>query len=117
MEAQTKQSKLLKEKYDEELKLGRQAFDKKDISLAFHHFERAHILGQPHYGRHVQSHYWMLRIGLKNIDIREISGQIIRIIGSIGSLFGKYPTGNTGGANVSPFKTMPIPEDLKPYLE
>ena len=107
----------LKQKFHEELAFGKQAFDNKDFSDAFYHFERAHILGQPHYLRHLRSHYWMFRVGLKETDFREVFGQIIRMIGSIGSLFGKYPVGNTGGTNVSPFKTMPIPEDLKPYLE
>ena len=107
----------LKQKFDEELTLGRQAFDNKDFSLAFYHLERAHILGQPHYWRHLKSHYWMLRVGIKRIDIKEVLGQIVRMIGSAGSLIGKYPEGNTGGANVSPFKTMPIPDDLKPYLQ
>ena len=107
----------LKEKYSEELNLGKQLFDNNDYSSAFHHFERAHILGQPNYFRHVRSHYWMLRVGIKKAHFREIVGQIIRILGSAGSLFGQYPVGNTGGANVSPFKPMPIPEDLKPYLE
>ena len=27
------------------------------------------------------------------------------------------PTGNTGGANVNPFKPMPVPDDLRPYLD
>jgi len=107
----------LKAKFEEELSTGIQFFDSKEFYTAFHHFERAHILGQPHYWRHVKSHYWMLRVGLKTRSFREITGQIVRIIGSAGSLIGKYPTGNTGGANVSPFKTMPIPDDLKPYLE
>lgn len=107
----------LKQVFKKELGLGKQAFDNKDFNQSFYHFERAHILGQPHYWRHLKSHYWMLRIGLRKSDIREILGQFLRIIGSVGSLFGKYPQGNTGGANVSPFKTMPIPDDLKPYLE
>lgn len=107
----------LKTKFLEELSKGRQLFDNKDYDRAFYYFERAHILGQPSYTSHVKSHYWMLRVGLKRVDFREVVGQIIRILGSVGSLFGKYPVGNTGGANVSPFKTMPIPDDLKPYLE
>ena len=27
------------------------------------------------------------------------------------------PTGNTGGANVNPLKPMPVPDDLRPYLD
>jgi len=107
----------LRQKFYEELTLGRQAFDNKDLIKSFYHLERAHILGQPHYWRHLKSHYWMLRLGIRKSDIKEIFGQFIRIIGSAGSLLGKYPEGNTGGANVSPFKTMPIPDDLKAYLQ
>ncbi|GAA4360683.1 DUF3703 domain-containing protein [Kangiella marina] len=107
----------LQKKFDQELDLGKQHFDNKEFSLAFYHFERAHILGQPRYSWHVKSHYWMFKIGLRTINLKEILGQMIRIIGSAGSLFGKYPVGNTGGANVSPFKAMPIPDDLKPFFE
>ena len=30
---------------------------------------------------------------------------------------GKYPVGNTGGADVSVFRPMPIPDDLRAALE
>ena len=33
-----------------------------------------------------------------------------------GSLTGRYPAGNTGGARVSALAPMPIPEDLATYL-
>lgn len=33
------------------------------------------------------------------------------------SLIGVVPTGNTGGANVNPFKKMDIPKDLKVVLD
>ncbi|WP_223669704.1 DUF3703 domain-containing protein [Kangiella shandongensis] len=108
--------KTLKEKFKSELSLGKEYYIKQELNKAFYYLERAHILSQPHYGRHVLSHYWMLRVGIKRFDVKEVFGQMIRIIGSIGSLFGKYPLGNTGGANVSPFKPMPIPDDLKLYL-
>lgn len=108
--------KTLQEKFLHELSLGKEHFVKQELNQAFHYFERAHILSQPHYGRHLLSHYWMLRVGIKRFDFKEIFGQLIRIIASIGSLFGKYPLGNTGGANVSPFKPMPVPDDLKPFL-
>ena len=58
-------SNTLKEQFEKELSIGIQLFDNKAFNSAFHHFERAHILGQPHYWRHVKSHYWMLRVGLK----------------------------------------------------
>ncbi len=33
-----------------------------------------------------------------------------------GSVTGKYPVGNTGGADVSAFAPMTIPDDLQPLL-
>lgn len=100
-----------------ERKLAIHFYKNKDYSMSFNHLERYHILSQAFYIPHVNSHWWMFKVGLKRLDVREIFGQIIRMIGSAGSLIGKYPVGNTGGANVSPFKPMPIPEDLKPYLD
>lgn len=110
-------SQKLKIAFANELNQGKLLFYKGQLDAAFGYFERAHILSQPFYGRHVKSHWWMFRIGIKRIDLREIFGQIIRMIGSAGSLIGKYPVGNTGGANVSPFKPMPIPEDLQFYFD
>lgn len=88
-----------------------------DLESAFHHLERAHILGQAVTVEHTRVHWLMLKIGLKKKDFREIFGQLFRIIGaSTKTPLGIYPTGNTGGANVSPFKPMPIPEDLQAII-
>ncbi|NVK22273.1 MAG: DUF3703 domain-containing protein [Kangiellaceae bacterium] len=102
--------------FKHELQLAKQLLKNQQFEASFHHLERAHILSQPFYIKHLTSHYWMFIHGLKRLDGKEIFGQIIRMLGSIGSLFGKYPLGNTGGANVSPFKPMPIPEDLLQYF-
>lgn len=107
----------LRAAFKEELDKGKNLLASGDYEQAFYHLERAHILGQRHYLPHVTSHYWMLKAGLKTGDIQEVFGQIIRIVGSAGSLIGKVPLGNSGRANVSPMKPMPIPEDLKPYFE
>jgi hypothetical protein len=66
---------------------------------------------------HVINHYWMLKVGGRRRDVREVLGQILRIIGSVGSLIGRVPIGNTGGANVSAIKPMPIPPDLAHYFD
>jgi hypothetical protein len=59
----------------------------------------------------------MLRIAIKKRDLREIWGQIVRIVGAATKTpFGIYPNGNTGGADVWFFKPMPIPEDLRVIL-
>ena len=88
-----------------------------NYDAAFRHLERAHVLGQAITCEHTRVHFLMLKIGWKRKDWREIFGQIFRIIGaSTKTSFGIYPTGNTGGANVSPFKRMPISEDLQTIL-
>jgi hypothetical protein len=84
-----------------------------DLHGAFHHAERAHVLGQPWAGPHTAAHWLMLRVGLARRDRREIVGQIIRLAAAgILTLLGRAPRGNTGGANVSPEKPMPIAADL-----
>lgn len=80
---------------------------------AFQHLERAHILSQRHTLWHVRVHWQMLRFGWSRRDGREIRGQLTRILAA--ALFSKIwiPLGNTGGANVSPVRPMPVPDDLK----
>lgn len=101
-----------------EFKSGKTCFKEKRFSEAFFHFERAHILGQKNVLFHTFAHLWMLRVALANRDFKEIVGQIFRIpTGFLGSIFGIVPIGNSGGSNVNPFQSMPIPEDLKKILE
>lgn len=107
----------LKTAFDQEMQLAKSLFKETDYSLCFHHLERAHILGQRDYIPHIASHYWMLKVGIRQQNMREIFGQILRIIGSAGSLIGVIPIGNTGGSNVSPVKPMPIPDDLAHFFD
>lgn len=88
-----------------------------DLNLAFHHYERAHILSQKFTIPHIKSHIGMLRVGWLRKDLREMVGQCIRMVAAL--IFSKIwvPIGNTGGANVSALKPMPIPDDLKQLLE
>ena len=47
----------------------------------------------------------------------EILGQALRLLLAVpGSLSGRYPVGNTGGADVSALSPMAVPEDLRPLL-
>jgi hypothetical protein len=102
---------------DQEVKLVDKALSLNDLDSAFRHLERAHILGQSITYEHTRVHILMLKIGWRRKDWREIFGQIFRIIGaSTKTSIGIYPRGNTGGANVSPFKPMPISEDLQIIL-
>ncbi|MBK6729109.1 MAG: DUF3703 domain-containing protein [Xanthomonadales bacterium] len=88
-----------------------------DLDGAFHHLERAHILSQRLTWLHVKSHLGMWQIGWLRSDWRELIGQSTRIVAAL--LFSRIwvPIGNTGGANVSPLRPMPVPEDLRAILE
>ena len=88
-----------------------------DLSLAFQHLERAHILSQRLTWLHVRTHLAMWHIGWLRQDLRELFGQSTRILAA--ALFSRIwvPIGNTGGTNVSPLQPMPVPEDLRVILE
>lgn len=89
-----------------------------DFALATRHLERAHILGQRWYVTHIRTHYHMLRLALKRSDAKEARGQLVRLIGAGPfHLAGWVPVGNTGGADVSATRPMPIPADLQSHLE
>jgi hypothetical protein len=95
---------------DRELAQARRAGDR---ALAFRHLERAHVLGQASTREHVRVHWRMLRWALRERDTREAVGQVMRIVGAVTkTALGWVPVGNTGGANVSPFRPMPISPDL-----
>jgi hypothetical protein len=60
----------------------------------------------------------MLGYGLRNRDLKEVVGQMLRLtVAAPGSWTGRYPLGNTGGADVSALLPMPIPDDLRGLLE
>ena len=88
-----------------------------DSARAFKHLERAHILGQRLTSLHVRTHIAMLRLGWSRRDLREVVGQILRILAA--ALFSRIwvPIGNTGGANVPAMRPMPIPPDLRAILD
>lgn len=94
-----------------------QAIASGELVTAFQHLERAHVLGQAFVAPHVRSHLGMLRVGWLRRDAKEVVGQLLRVPGAaIGSLLGHIPVGNTGGANVNPFRSMPIADDLAAIL-
>ncbi len=102
----------------EEMGLARTARDRDDSVGEWGHLERAHILSQPMAMPHVRTHLAMIGSALRRHDRREIAGQLVRLIlAGPGSLTGRYPVGNTGGANVSAFTPMPIPDDLLAILD
>lgn len=88
-----------------------------DLDMAWHHLERAHIISQSHLALHLSSHYAMLKFAVSQQDTKEILGQLVRLaLAPIGAMTGRIPFGNTGRSNVSPFKPMPIPDDLTELL-
>jgi len=107
----------LRTAYAAELSAAALAASSGDTDQAFHHLERAHILSQRHTMRHVHVHWLMLRLGASVGAWREVAGQLSRIVAA--AIFSRIwiPVGNTGRANVSAVKPMPVPEDLRNVLE
>ncbi len=100
-----------------EMDAARAAWSAGEHDAAFAFLERAHILGQRHFVPHVLSHIWMLRVGLKRRDRREIVGQLLRLAATVpGALIGWVPAGNTGGANVPALRPLPIPSEFKHHF-
>lgn len=103
----------LKTAFNHEMQLAQELYRKRDYVSCFRHLERAHVLGQRHVIPHTINHWWMLKVGFRTRDPKEIFGQVIRVLGGgIGSLVGRVPIGNTGGANVGVFTPMPIAPDI-----
>jgi hypothetical protein len=89
-----------------------------DRTGEWHHLERAHILSQPLAVTHIRTHLAMLMYGIRGRDRHEIAGQLVRLlVAGPGSALGRYPVGNTGGANVSAVTPMPIPSGLRAVLD
>jgi hypothetical protein len=100
-----------------ELSAAGQARSDGDPAREWHHLERAHILSQPFAVPHVRTHLAMLAFGIRHRDSREITGQVVRLlVAGPGSAMGRYPLGNTGGADVSAVQPMDIPADLRAVL-
>ena len=78
----------------------------------------AHIVGQLDLALHLQCHLAMLRLSWLEKRWTEMFGQLLRIIlAPLGHIFGKLPIGNTGRANVSAFKPMPVSSDIQSIIE
>jgi hypothetical protein len=103
--------------YARELEAAARAGQEGDLDTAFGHLERAHILGQRNTVAHTRAHLRMLHIGLRRRDRREILGQLLRIPAALTKSLIWVPRGNTGGADVNPFRPMPVPSDLQRYLD
>ncbi|MBI2397169.1 MAG: DUF3703 domain-containing protein [Xanthomonadales bacterium] len=93
------------------------AISRGDFEVAFAHLERAHVLSQRFAFAHTWTHLRMLGVGWRRHDLREVIGQVFRSVAALTKSKIWVPLGNTGGANVNPFKPMPVPPDLRPYLD
>jgi hypothetical protein len=70
----------LKPFYLKELEASQAAFKLKDYITSWNHLERAHILVQPYPKAHTQVHWEMLCFGIKIKNLREVIGQLPRLI-------------------------------------
>lgn len=92
-----------------ELDLAKKATKEGRANVAFVHLENAHVLGQESTYWHVKVHVLMFLWGIRERQIKEVIGQILRIVGAATkTAFGLVPQGNTGGVNISPFKSLAI---------
>ena len=89
-----------------------------DPALAFRHLERAHVLGQAATIEHVHVHWRMFLWAIDHRKAAEAIGQLWRLMAAaVTTGIGCLPAGNTGGANVSGFRRMPVPPDLQRILD
>lgn len=101
-----------------EMDAAQEAERRNDPARAFAFLERAHVLGQASTTLHVLVHLRMLAWGWRQSRPREVFGQIVRVIAAATKTpIGLLPHGNTGGANVSAVRPMPVPPDLQRTLD
>jgi hypothetical protein len=109
---------VLRSAFATELELASAAAVDGDHARSWHHLERAHILSQAYAWPHVWVHWRMLAFACRRRHLREIVGQLARIVvAAPGSWVGRAPLGNTGGANVGILTPMPVPTDLQRILD
>ena len=96
---------------------GYHALEAGELEPAYRAFERAHVLAQTHTLRHVASHVAFLRWAVRARDVREAAGQLVRIPASLLFTWLWMPRGNTGGARVGALRSMPVADELRPFLE
>ncbi|EKE68655.1 DUF3703 domain-containing protein [Gallaecimonas xiamenensis] len=98
-----------------ELALAQQAHS---AEVAFKHLENAHVLGQGSTWWHMRVHLLMLVWAWRQKDGAELAGQLLRVLGAATkTALGWVPKGNTGGANVSPFKAMPLSPEHQALID
>lgn len=104
--------------YRDEIDSGRAAADGSDVTAAWSHLERAHVLAQPFPIAHVGSHLAQLALGWRTRDRTEVAGQLIRIaVAAPASIAGRIPLGNDGRARTPLRATAPVPADLVAIID
>lgn len=108
----------LKLHYNQELANYQDSLKNFQHDLSWNHLKRAHILSQFFWKEHFFVHCLMLSLALKTKNLKEILGQIPRLMLAIpGSVFGRAPKGNVGTSDVGIFEPMDVPKDLAVILE
>lgn len=109
--------KTRKDIYCAELEKYKEGLRKKDKASVVYHLGRAHILSQDNAYRHVYIHWLMLLFSFQFMKLSEVFAQMVRIVVTLpGHLTGRVPVGNIGWGFVGLMQTMPIPEDLKEFV-
>lgn len=104
--------------FNQEITAYKNAWNRGAIADAWHHLERAHVIGQIYPYAHSYVHWKMLVFGMRIKNTKEILGQIPRLlVGGVKSFVGKVPVGNTGGANIPPMRPLPISSDIQVMFE
>lgn len=113
MKLNTTMPKTLRPFFKTELELYKTAMQYKQLTEAWGHLEKAHVIGQAYPYEHSLVHWKMLVFGCKIKSLKEVVGQIPRLlVGGVKSFVGTIPVGNTGGANVPPMRSMPIDQEI-----
>ena len=103
--------------FEAQMTMGHGHADVGRLDAAYACFERAHVLGQWHTGAHWKAHLGLLQVGWRRKDAREVIGQAFRLVATlIATPLGRIPSGNTGGARISPWRPMPIDRDAERLL-
>jgi hypothetical protein len=74
----------------------------------------AHVVGQPVFRLHLDSHWRMLRQAWAQADAREAAGQLLRLaLVPLGHTLRRLPAGNVGRSTVSAFRPMRPPQHVR----
>ena len=109
---------VLKAAFIEEIGHYKRNLKANNLSQAWFHLERSHVIGQSYPIEHSYSHWLMLLFGFKQRDGKEVLGQLLRLaVGGWKSFIDHVPKGNTGGSNVPPLLSLPIPDDIQALFQ